>query len=134
MARPASAVRESMTFRLSFSASQNGQCIARIGYRPARPNAKAGGSPPAFSTDRDAPNALPDWLALSLHCAGDYFAPMPDPVPDEHAAPARSFLVQKFSRLSLGQYSLVGYSVAGEETVVQVPELNTCFDIGRCPY
>jgi ribonuclease Z len=24
--------------------------------------------------------------------------------------------------------------VAGEETVVQVPEMNVCFDIGRCPY
>src|SRR3954452_19494046 len=53
----------------------------------------------------------------------------PAPAPVE-----KSFLVQKFSRLSLGQYSLIGYSVAGEETVVQVPELNTCFDIGRCPY
>ena len=26
-----------------------------------------------------------------------------------------------------------GYSIAGEETVVQVPELDVCFDIGRCP-
>jgi ribonuclease Z len=29
---------------------------------------------------------------------------------------------------------LIGYSVAGEETVVQVPELDVCFDIGRAPY
>jgi ribonuclease Z len=28
----------------------------------------------------------------------------------------------------------VGYSVAGEETVAQIPELNVCFDIGRCPH
>ena len=26
-----------------------------------------------------------------------------------------------------------GYSIAGEETAVQVPELGVCFDIGRCP-
>jgi ribonuclease Z len=46
----------------------------------------------------------------------------------------KSFLVQKFARLRFGQFHVVGYSVAGEETVVQVPELNVCFDIGRCPY
>lgn len=46
----------------------------------------------------------------------------------------RQFLVQKFARLPLGLYTVVGYSVAGEETVIQVPELNVCFDIGRCPY
>lgn len=46
----------------------------------------------------------------------------------------KSFLVQKFAKLGLGQFHIVGYSVAGEETVVQVPEMNVCFDIGRCPY
>jgi ribonuclease BN (tRNA processing enzyme) len=46
----------------------------------------------------------------------------------------KSFLVQRFARLPLGQIHLIGYSVAGEETIVQVPELNVCFDIGRCPY
>src|SRR5688500_794218 len=46
----------------------------------------------------------------------------------------RSFLVQRFAKIRLGQYHVVGYSVAGEETVVQIPELNVCFDIGRCPY
>lgn len=45
----------------------------------------------------------------------------------------RSFLVQKFGKLQLGQIHAVGYSVAGEETVVQIPELNVCFDIGRAP-
>ncbi len=30
-------------------------------------------------------------------------------------------------------YRIQGYSIAGEETVVQVPELDVCFDIGRCP-
>lgn len=46
----------------------------------------------------------------------------------------KSFIVQRFARLPFGQYHIVGYSVAGEETVVQVPELNVCFDIGRSPH
>lgn len=46
----------------------------------------------------------------------------------------KSFLVQKFARLGFGPIHIVGYSVAGEETVVQVPEMNVCFDIGRSPY
>lgn len=46
----------------------------------------------------------------------------------------KSFLIQKFARIEFGAIHLVGYSVAGEESVVQVPELNVCFDIGRCPY
>jgi ribonuclease Z len=50
------------------------------------------------------------------------------------AADRKSFLVQKFARLPLGTIHVVGYSVAGEETVCQVPELNVCFDIGRCPH
>jgi ribonuclease Z len=46
----------------------------------------------------------------------------------------KSFLVQKFAKLPLGMHTVIGYSVAGEETVVQIPELNVCFDIGRSPY
>jgi ribonuclease Z len=49
-------------------------------------------------------------------------------------ATGKSYLVQKFARIPLGQYHVVGYSVAGEETVVQIPEMNVSFDIGRCPY
>src|SRR4051794_8185376 len=48
--------------------------------------------------------------------------------------PDKSFLVQRFAKLPLGAIHVIGYSVAGEETVVQVPELNVCFDIGRCPH
>src|SRR5262245_36850311 len=48
--------------------------------------------------------------------------------------PSRSFLVQKFAKIPLGAVHVVGYSVAGEETVCQIPELNVCFDIGRCPH
>jgi len=52
----------------------------------------------------------------------------------EKFVPEKSFLVQKFARLNFGQFHVVGYSVAGEETVVQIPEMNVCFDIGRAPY
>ncbi|MBC7784713.1 MAG: hypothetical protein H7144_12820 [Burkholderiales bacterium] len=45
----------------------------------------------------------------------------------------KSYLVQKFAKLKFGQFNLVGYSVGGEETVVQIPEMNVCFDPGRCP-
>src|SRR5687767_3868627 len=74
-------------------------------------------------------------------------APEPAPAPLPVAAPApapavgQSFLVQRFARLALptgetggAVYTIIGYSVAGEETVIQVPELNVCVDIGRCPY
>ena len=46
----------------------------------------------------------------------------------------KSFLVQKFAKMRIGSMHIIGYSVAGEETVVQVPELDVCFDIGRAPY
>ena len=46
----------------------------------------------------------------------------------------KSFLVQKFAKIPLGMHTVIGYSVAGEETVIQAPELNVCFDIGRAPY
>ncbi len=54
---------------------------------------------------------------------------MPDP-----KSPEKSFLVQRFAKLRFGTLHVIGYSVAGEETVVQIPELNVCFDIGRAPY
>jgi ribonuclease Z len=55
--------------------------------------------------------------------------------PAANPAPARrSFLSQRFAKIPYGSIHVVGYSVAGEETVVQVPELNVCFDIGRCPF
>src|SRR5437016_12484647 len=46
----------------------------------------------------------------------------------------KSFLVQKFAKIELGHLHVIGYSVAGEETVCQIPELNVCFDIGRSPH
>lgn len=58
----------------------------------------------------------------------------PPDSPGGITAPVKSYLVQRFNKLAFGQYSLIGYSVAGEESVVQVPELNVCFDIGRAPH
>src|SRR5215831_4905147 len=46
----------------------------------------------------------------------------------------KSFLVQRFAKLHVAGIHIIGYSVAGEETVVQVPEMDVCFDIGRAPY
>ncbi len=37
------------------------------------------------------------------------------------------------SQISVGELTIAGYSVAGEESVVIVPELDVCFDIGKCP-
>ncbi len=39
----------------------------------------------------------------------------------------------RVNKLTLGQYTFIGYSLAGEESVVGVRELNVCFDIGRAP-
>jgi len=37
------------------------------------------------------------------------------------------------NRRKIDALTLLGYSVAGEESVVAVPELNVCFDVGRAP-
>ena len=39
----------------------------------------------------------------------------------------------KLSEIETDQFSLAGYSVAGEESIVIAPELDCCFDIGKCP-
>ncbi|MCK5113179.1 MAG: hypothetical protein KAR11_00255 [Phycisphaerae bacterium] len=38
------------------------------------------------------------------------------------------------SKISMDTFTLLGYSVGGEESVVVAPELDVCFDIGRCPH
>jgi ribonuclease Z len=53
--------------------------------------------------------------------------------PPEKSSVEKSFLVQRYAKLRFGSFHVIGYSVAGEETVVQIPELNLCFDIGRGP-
>lgn len=52
---------------------------------------------------------------------------------EPNSLPAKSFFTQKYARLSFGHLSILGSSVAGEESVVQIPELNVCFDFGRAP-
>jgi len=47
-----------------------------------------------------------------------------------------SFNLQPMSRLihkELGGIQIAGFSLAGEETVIVVPEFNICFDVGRAP-
>ncbi len=39
----------------------------------------------------------------------------------------------RLSQISMGDFTLAGYSVAGEESVILAPELDVCFDIGKCP-
>ena len=39
----------------------------------------------------------------------------------------------QLSTIEAGDLTIAGYSVAGEESVVLVPELDVAFDIGRCP-
>lgn len=35
--------------------------------------------------------------------------------------------------MKVDDFTLAGYSVAGEESVILAPELDCCFDIGKCP-
>lgn len=39
----------------------------------------------------------------------------------------------QLSQIEVGEFSLAGYSVAGEEAVIIAPELDCVFDIGKCP-
>lgn len=39
----------------------------------------------------------------------------------------------KLARIEIDDLEFLGYSVAGEETVVGVPQLDVCFDIGKAP-
>lgn len=48
-------------------------------------------------------------------------------IPEE---PARQ---SSYGFLYLPPYRVQGFSIAGEETFVQIPELDVCFDIGRAP-
>ena len=42
-------------------------------------------------------------------------------------------MASRLNQLTLEGIKLVGFSLAGEETVVGLPELNVCFDVGRAP-
>jgi len=39
----------------------------------------------------------------------------------------------QLSQIKIDPFTLAGYSVAGEESVIIAPELDCCFDIGKCP-
>ncbi len=39
----------------------------------------------------------------------------------------------RLQKLSLSDIKIEGYSVAGEETAIGLPELNVCFDVGKAP-
>jgi ribonuclease Z len=37
------------------------------------------------------------------------------------------------ARIKIDEMDIIGYSVAGEETVVAMPQLDVCFDVGKAP-
>jgi ribonuclease Z len=39
----------------------------------------------------------------------------------------------RLAKLTIDDLDIIGYSVAGEETVVAMPQLDVCFDIGKAP-
>lgn len=39
----------------------------------------------------------------------------------------------RLAKIEIGDLEVIGYSVAGEETVVAMPQLDVCFDIGKAP-
>jgi len=43
------------------------------------------------------------------------------------------FRTYRLCQIKVGDFTLAGYSVAGEESVILAPELDCCFDIGKCP-
>ena len=39
----------------------------------------------------------------------------------------------RLAKIEIDDLEIIGYSVAGEETVVAIPQLDVCFDIGKAP-
>ena len=37
------------------------------------------------------------------------------------------------AKITIDDLDIIGYSIAGEETVVAMPQLDVCFDIGKAP-
>ncbi len=65
--------------------------------------------------------------AAPAACASAASGPASAPQPREWP------LLPPMAILQTPLFHILGYSVAGEESVVQVPELNVNFDIGKCP-
>ncbi len=55
------------------------------------------------------------------------------PAPPDSTVPRQVPLLPAMAILKTPYFHVLGYSVAGEESVVQLPELNVVFDIGKCP-
>ena len=53
--------------------------------------------------------------------------------PGENRIPREYPLIPAMAVVKTPYFHVVGYSVAGEESVIQLPELNVNFDIGKCP-
>jgi ribonuclease Z len=47
--------------------------------------------------------------------------------------PDGSMASHNLAKIEIDDMEIIGYSVAGEETVVAVPQLDVCFDIGKAP-
>jgi ribonuclease Z len=52
---------------------------------------------------------------------------------DPPRGPRELPLVPALASVKTPYFHVIGYSVAGEETCIQIPELNLNFDIGKCP-
>jgi ribonuclease Z len=57
----------------------------------------------------------------------------PIPANPPHVEVREYPLIPAMAAVKTPYFHVVGYSVAGEESVIQVPELNVNFDIGKCP-
>ena len=60
--------------------------------------------------------------------------PLPSqPAPEAAKTPREYPIVPPLAIVKTPYFHVVGYSVAGEESCIQLPELNINFDIGKCP-
>ncbi len=57
----------------------------------------------------------------------------PTPIGTVPPTPREWPLIPPMAIVKTPYFHVLGYSVAGEESVVQIPELNVNFDIGKCP-
>jgi len=58
---------------------------------------------------------------------------VPNPQGGGEKAPREWPLIPAMAVVKTPYFHVLGYSVAGEESVIQIPELNLNFDIGKCP-
>lgn len=58
---------------------------------------------------------------------------VPEASPAQPPEPREWPLIPALAAVETPYFHVLGYSVAGEESVIQIPELNVVFDIGKCP-